>query len=259
MDKMLEIHQKHYQGKDFQLHVGEMEYGLPSLEEYFVDRYLDRFSPTLEIGTGPGRIAFALEKEKGFNNIVAIDFVKEFIRVAIMRELAIGSKVEFKIGNAVELPFEDESFSQVIGYGVLISHLPGRDDRIKAFSEIYRVLKPDGIMLINSLNFDRFIHRWVLKKIMKVIRFVYNPYNYEENSLPRIGVGGKFDPLFFRKDKPCVYHYYAGEFIFDVLAAGFYIVDFLSNMVGIIDKKKEQASIHSRTSFLWVAAKKPGV
>ena len=259
MDKTLEMHQQQYQSTDFQREISQTEYGLTSLEEYFVAKYMDPHSPTLEIGTGPGRIAFALEKEKGFNNVVAIDFVKEFIRVAVMRALAVGSKVEFKVGNAVNLPFEDESFLQVIGYEALISHLPSRDDRMKSLSEIYRVLKPHGIMLINSLNLERFTHRRLLKKIMKVIRFFYNPYNYEENSLPRIGLGGKFDPLFFRKDKPCVYHYYAGEFIYEVLAAGFYLVDFLANMVGFIDKNKEKPSIHSHTSLLWVAAKKPGV
>ena len=103
-----------------------MDYGINLLEKYFVDKYLTPSAPTLEIGTGTGRLAFGLEKQANFEDIIAIDFVEKFIEAANEKTRLLGSKIIFETGNAIDLKFSDESFVSVISYGVLISHLPKR-------------------------------------------------------------------------------------------------------------------------------------
>lgn len=57
----------------------------------------------------------------------------------------------FIIGDALDLPYEDNSFDAVFLSGPLY-HLQERNDRIKALSEAKRVLKPNGIMAAYAIG-----------------------------------------------------------------------------------------------------------
>ena len=256
MDIIHALHKKQYETTDFDRQVKRIDEGLDNIEEYFVDKYCSPILTTLEIGTGAGRIAFALEK-KLFKNIVAIDFVDRFIAVAKQKALAVDSNIKYYSGDALNLPFEDESFDQVLSIGVVISHLPRRKDRIKSLLEIYRVIKPNGIMLINALNITSNIWRRGLKYFMKIIRLFSNSFQYEDNSLPRLGIGGKIDFLFFlKKDKPCIHYYYPVELVIDILSAGFYIIEILSDL-NEITKSKSPHIICLTGDNIYIAARKP--
>lgn len=52
------------------------------------------------------------------------------------------------------------------------------------------------------------------------------PYGYKNNSLPRLCSGGKFDPLFLRKDKSILHYYYPDELVSDLLSQNFNIIKF---------------------------------
>ncbi|MBU2542453.1 methyltransferase domain-containing protein [Patescibacteria group bacterium] len=58
------------------------------------------------------------------------------------------SRLEIFVGDAEDLPFEDESFDIVIAT-FLIVHLK---DLHRFFDEVYRVLKPGGLFLVTNIN-----------------------------------------------------------------------------------------------------------
>ena len=100
----------------------------------------------LEIACGTGRITRNIRPKK----IVAIDTSKEMLSIAKKnKEL---KRVIFIIGNAFSLPL-NEKFDVVVSFR-LFRHFNTEEQR-RAFEEITRVLKKDGLFLFDVLNKDR--------------------------------------------------------------------------------------------------------
>ena len=97
----------------------------------------------LELGCGTG--FFTKEIVKTGANVVAIDISPDLLAAA--RKEVCASNVEFAVENAYDTSFQEASFDCVIGSSVL-HHL----DVEKAFSEIYRLLKPGGFMAFTEPN-----------------------------------------------------------------------------------------------------------
>lgn len=99
----------------------------------------------LEIACGTGRVTKHLLDaigEKG--KLVATDLNPDMI--AIAKEKVADSRIEWQKADAQDLPFADNSFEAVIcQYGVMFF-----PDKLKAFSETWRVLKPGGIFIFNA-------------------------------------------------------------------------------------------------------------
>ena len=91
----------------------------------------------LDIGTGSGYIAHYLATIiKPDGKITSIDVADQRI---------ITSDYTFKEYSGQQLPFEDESFDIIISNHV-IEHVGDREEQKKHLKEIYRVLKPKGIV-----------------------------------------------------------------------------------------------------------------
>jgi len=58
---------------------------------------------------------------------------------------ALSSNIDFRCGNAEELPYEDESFDIVMQFTVFTSILDN-EMKIRIAKEMLRVLKPKGIL-----------------------------------------------------------------------------------------------------------------
>jgi SAM-dependent methyltransferase len=104
-----------------------------------LERYgVDRFGPTLEVGSGTGTNLRLLHR-MGFQRVFGVD--RSPIAASYCRELAL---YPVPVADARGLPFADEKFDLVIATDV-IEHV---DDDRKALGEIARVLKPGGTALI---------------------------------------------------------------------------------------------------------------
>jgi len=92
----------------------------------------------LDIGTGFGDAALLVAREFPHARVRGIDFSQEMVRRAQARiGLDPEGRVAFKVADAADLPFEDESFDLVTQLNVP-----------PFFGEIARVLRPGGFALI---------------------------------------------------------------------------------------------------------------
>ena len=92
----------------------------------------------LDIGTGLGDAALLVAREFPHSRVRGVDFSTEMIRRAQARiGLDPEGRVAFKVADAANLPFEDESFD-------LVTQL----NMPPFFAEIARVLRPGGFALI---------------------------------------------------------------------------------------------------------------
>jgi demethylmenaquinone methyltransferase / 2-methoxy-6-polyprenyl-1,4-benzoquinol methylase len=97
-----------------------------------------RGSQFLDIATGTGDLALALSKVAK-SSVIGLDFSPEMIQLASGKQYA-NQKVEFIVGDAMHLPFDDEEFDAcTISFG--LRNLP---DYAAGVREMSRVLRPGG-------------------------------------------------------------------------------------------------------------------
>lgn len=132
-------------------------YLLPHLDTYLegLSKEHRRHDPPrlLDVGCGPGSItidfARILAKYKG--SVVGVDPSADVIEQARETAKRLGvENVEFMVGDALNLDFEDESFDITHAHQVL-QHVP---DPVKVMQELRRVCKPGGITAAREAIFS---------------------------------------------------------------------------------------------------------
>ncbi len=113
----------------------------------FVPAALVRAKSVLNIGCGYGWFEL-WASQNGATRMSAIDVTDSDLDTA--RQFIQDSRVEFKVGSAIEIPYPDQSFHTVVSWEV-IEHIP-RKTEPKMFSEVARVLKPGGQFLLSTPN-----------------------------------------------------------------------------------------------------------
>jgi ubiquinone/menaquinone biosynthesis C-methylase UbiE len=100
----------------------------------------------LEIGVGLGSDHFSFACNG--NRMTSLDLSREHLRHTSRHLMLEGYSTNAVYGDAENIPFPDNSFDVVYSFGVLM-HTP---DTAKAFSEVHRVLRPDGVAIIGIYN-----------------------------------------------------------------------------------------------------------
>lgn len=103
----------------------------------------------LDIGCGTGIILNELWKKLG-ENVAFFGIDPSLDMLEIAKKKTANSKINLKQTYADELPFIDNNFDWVIS--VLTMHHIPNEQKEKVISEIKRVLKPNGIVLISDLG-----------------------------------------------------------------------------------------------------------
>lgn len=103
----------------------------------------------LEIAPGPGYFAIELAK-RGAYSITGLDLSHTFVDIARTKAAEEGVGVDFRQGNASDMPFADNSFD----FFLCRAAFKNFARPVRALHEMYRVLKPGGRGLIIDLRRD---------------------------------------------------------------------------------------------------------
>jgi ubiquinone/menaquinone biosynthesis C-methylase UbiE len=106
-------------------------------------------SKVLEIAPGPGYFCIELAHLGRFD-ITGLDISKSFVEIARKNAAAAGVEVDFRLGNAADMPFADDTFD----FTVCQAAFKNFSQPVKAIDEMYRVLRPGGTALIIDLRSD---------------------------------------------------------------------------------------------------------
>jgi ubiquinone/menaquinone biosynthesis C-methylase UbiE len=104
----------------------------------------------LELGCGAGLAIQLLQNQLTDGHVTGLDLSKTMVRSATIRNRkAIKSgRVEIRYGNGEEIPYPNRSFDKVFS----IHSIYFWDDLPKSINEIFRVLKPSGLVIITLSN-----------------------------------------------------------------------------------------------------------
>ena len=103
----------------------------------------------LELGPGPGYFSPAVARAVPDGKLVLVDVQQEMLDMAKQRLDQKGvTNVEYRCGDALSLPAEDNSFDVAF----LVSVLGEVPDRAKSLRELHRVLRPEGLLSITEMQ-----------------------------------------------------------------------------------------------------------
>ena len=119
----------------------------------------------LDVGTGTGEIAFHVARTAGAGStVIGLDLTPAMLELAEKKEaeLDLPVKIEWKQGDALKLPYDDNTFDLVTS-GYMLRNVT---DILGAVTEMHRVLAPGGKVIVAELS----------KPKNSVVRFFYNVY-----------------------------------------------------------------------------------
>ena len=160
--------------------------------------------PVCDLGCGPGHIARYLH-EQGVH-VCGIDLSAELVERA--RRLTPG--IEFRQGDMMALDVPDGSWAGIAAFYSII-HIP-RDDIVRALSEMWRVLRPGGLLLLSFHIGDDTIHldEWRGQKVCSDVFF----FRSAEIAAYLMSVGFEIEEIIEREPYPHVEHQSRRSYIF---------------------------------------------
>ena len=154
----------------------------------------------LDVATGTGDVLlFALQRHRNIGLAVGIDVAPRMMQIGVdkARRDDMAERVQFVQGDALALPFADNSFDVVtISFGIRnVTDVP------RALGEMRRVLKPDGRALILEFSFpkNRLLRssylaylRHVLPRVGGLLSGDAIPYQYLDKTVEGFPFGDRF-------------------------------------------------------------------
>jgi len=146
-------------------------------------------SKALDVCCGTADWTIALADAVGSSGeVIGLDFSKNMLKVGMEKVVGLGLKqVKLIHGNAMELPFPDNSFDYVtIGFG--LRNVP---DYLQVLKEMLRVLKPGGVAvcletsqptLIGYKQLFFFYFQYIMPFFGKLFAKSYNEYAWLHES-----------------------------------------------------------------------------
>jgi demethylmenaquinone methyltransferase/2-methoxy-6-polyprenyl-1,4-benzoquinol methylase len=132
-----------------------LSFGIDKIWRRKAIRLLMKYNPAniLDVATGTGD--FAIESLKtGAKKIVGVDISEEMLAVGRVKieKLGLGNRIVLQQGDSEELKFSDNSFDAVtVAFGVR-----NFENLSKGIDEIFRVLKPGGIVCVLEFSKPRY-------------------------------------------------------------------------------------------------------
>ena len=165
---------------------GRLEYAMTM---HIINSFLPSDGNILDLGGGAGAYAFPLA-ERGYKVTLA-DLSENLIHQAKIRKEennGFGNIVSCDVVNAVNLSiYSDEQFDAILLLGPLY-HLTEEAERKKCLAEVYRVLKPGGIVLAAFIPY-------LSGSVGVFDRYFWHPDQVNTDNLRKVFDTGKFSNL----------------------------------------------------------------
>jgi ubiquinone/menaquinone biosynthesis C-methylase UbiE len=147
--------------------------GLEATDELLEMCRLDENSEVLDVGCGTGFTACRIATRYG-SKVVGVDISEKMVASAKRRaEKENLEKVEFRVVDAAELPFDDDSFDFVVMESVL-NILPS-EKISEALSEVSRVTRTNGLVGVNEVFRDEYTPPELLERINMLLKDSLGP------------------------------------------------------------------------------------
>lgn len=129
----------------------------------YIRPHLNKDMEVLELACGSGQLSFTLSNLT--KSWIATDFSEQMILEA--RKRGEYENLSFEIADATALSFSNENFDCVLIANAL--HIMPKPD--EAMKEIYRVLKPNGILFAPTFLWKEGRQRKIIKRMMSILGF----------------------------------------------------------------------------------------
>jgi ubiquinone/menaquinone biosynthesis C-methylase UbiE len=117
---------------------------------------LEGGSTVVDLGTGPGILAIEFHKLLPQAKIIGVDLSSDMLEIARRNADEAGmSNYETRLGRAEEIPAKSNSVNLVVTQ----SSLHEWEDPQEGLSEIFRILKPGGSLILKDYNRD-WLSKW---------------------------------------------------------------------------------------------------
>ncbi|MEM1172837.1 MAG: bifunctional 2-polyprenyl-6-hydroxyphenol methylase/3-demethylubiquinol 3-O-methyltransferase UbiG [Cyanobacteria bacterium P01_H01_bin.35] len=142
----------------------------------FFDRYIPQWQglKVLDVGCGGGFSCEFMAKKGTIT--YGIDSSATCIEAAQRHSCENSLDINYKVGVAESLPYQENTFDVVICVDVL-EHV---SNYRQVVSEIYRVLKPGGIFFYDTINRNfqsRFVMIWLMENLLRLIPLGVHDWN----------------------------------------------------------------------------------
>lgn len=130
-----------------------LERARTSPREFFTPLALRPGLNVLDVGCGTGDFLRLLAPIVSPGKAVGVDLSETMIAEARQRSAAGVDNLSFRVGSALELPFQAGSFDRVLATQVLL-HIP---DAWRALAEMKRVLAPSGVISVSEIDWGTLV------------------------------------------------------------------------------------------------------
>lgn len=154
----------------------------------------------LEVGCNMATTAIELIKKYKIKNYVACDLDPKVLEKASINaeKHGVSQNITFKLEDATSLSFPDNTFDIIINEAMLT--MLSDEQKMKALSEYYRVLKPGGVVLTHDvvlLTKDPKLQKEIIANLSRAIHVHVKPHTIDGWKLKFIYSGFEIDQYQF--------------------------------------------------------------
>lgn len=165
-------------------------------EEVLIKKYFKVGSTVLDIGCGVGRTTIPLYT-LGYK-VLGVDITPRMIENAKKIADSKSLNITYEIGDATKLKYKDNSFDNALFSNNGWTQIPGKDNRLEALKQTYRVLKPGGyyifithIRKLGGSYIMFWIKQWIRFFILKPLGFNIEEVDFGDRFFVRESISGK--------------------------------------------------------------------